>query len=132
MGFPVPLKEWFSNELKEFMQDTFASQKMRQREFFNSKAILANFDRGGALFAQDLGSSQPRTLASAVPRPCRRLSSNDRASSTCSKSLHNKMEDDMKVFITGGSGQVGSTVADLLLARGDTVLVDRQFRDWSA
>lgn len=28
----------------------------------------------------------------------------------------------MKAFITGGSGQVGSTVADLLLARGDTVL----------
>jgi UDP-glucose 4-epimerase len=28
----------------------------------------------------------------------------------------------MKVFITGGNGQVGSTVADILLARGDTVL----------
>jgi len=28
----------------------------------------------------------------------------------------------MKVLITGGSGQVGSTVADILLARGDTVL----------
>jgi UDP-glucose 4-epimerase len=28
----------------------------------------------------------------------------------------------MRVFITGGSGQVGSTVADLLLARGDTVM----------
>jgi UDP-glucose 4-epimerase len=28
----------------------------------------------------------------------------------------------MKVFITGGSGLVGSTVTDLLLARGDEVL----------
>ncbi len=28
----------------------------------------------------------------------------------------------MKVFITGGNGQVGSTVADKLLARGDTVM----------
>jgi UDP-glucose 4-epimerase len=28
----------------------------------------------------------------------------------------------MKVFITGGSGQVGSTVADMLLARGDEIL----------
>jgi UDP-glucose 4-epimerase len=28
----------------------------------------------------------------------------------------------MKVFITGGNGQVGSTVADILLARGDAVL----------
>jgi UDP-glucose 4-epimerase len=28
----------------------------------------------------------------------------------------------MKVFVTGRNGQVGSTVADLLLARGDTVM----------
>ncbi|MBX9661146.1 MAG: NAD-dependent epimerase/dehydratase family protein [Nitrospiraceae bacterium] len=28
----------------------------------------------------------------------------------------------MKVLITGGAGQVGSTVADILLARGDTVI----------
>jgi UDP-glucose 4-epimerase len=28
----------------------------------------------------------------------------------------------MKVFITGGNGQVGSTVTDILLARGDTVI----------
>ena len=28
----------------------------------------------------------------------------------------------MKVFITGGNGQVGSTVADMMLARGDTVV----------
>ena len=28
----------------------------------------------------------------------------------------------MKVFITGGAGQIGSTVADILLARGDTVM----------
>ena len=28
----------------------------------------------------------------------------------------------MKVFITGGNGQVGSTVAEMLLARGDTVV----------
>jgi UDP-glucose 4-epimerase len=28
----------------------------------------------------------------------------------------------MKVFITGGNGQIGSTVADMLLARGNTVM----------
>jgi UDP-glucose 4-epimerase len=28
----------------------------------------------------------------------------------------------MKVFVTGGSGQVGSTVVDMLIARGDTVM----------
>jgi UDP-glucose 4-epimerase len=33
----------------------------------------------------------------------------------------------MKVFVTGGSGQVGSTVSDLLLARGDEVLAIDNF-----
>src|SRR6476646_10933872 len=28
----------------------------------------------------------------------------------------------MKVFITGGAGQVGSTVADIMLARGDKIV----------
>ena len=27
----------------------------------------------------------------------------------------------MRVFVTGGAGQVGSTVIDMLLARGDQV-----------
>lgn len=46
MGFPVPLKEWFSGELKEFVSDIFTSQAHRERPFFNSSAILANFDKG--------------------------------------------------------------------------------------
>src|SRR5690242_7846964 len=33
----------------------------------------------------------------------------------------------MRAFITGGFGQVGSTVADLLLARGDSVLAIDNF-----
>src|ERR1700745_371155 len=33
----------------------------------------------------------------------------------------------MKVFVTGGSGLVGSTVSDLLLARGDEVLAIDNF-----
>lgn len=45
MGFPVPLKEWFSGELKDMVTDIFATQKNRHREFFNSDAILANFDK---------------------------------------------------------------------------------------
>lgn len=45
MGFPVPLKEWFSGELKDMVADIFATQKTRHREFFNSDAILANFDK---------------------------------------------------------------------------------------
>lgn len=45
MGFPVPLKEWFSGELKGMVEDIFSTQKTRHREFFNSDAILANFDK---------------------------------------------------------------------------------------
>jgi len=33
----------------------------------------------------------------------------------------------MRVFVTGGSGQIGSTVIDMLLARGDTVLAIDNF-----
>ena len=46
MGFPVPLKEWFSGELHGMVEDVFQTQKTRHREFFNSAAILANFDKG--------------------------------------------------------------------------------------
>ncbi len=44
MGFPVPLKEWFSGELKDLVSDIFLTQKTRHREYFNSDAILANFE----------------------------------------------------------------------------------------
>ncbi len=44
MGFPVPLKEWFAGELRDMVQDVFATQKQRQRPYFNSDAILANFN----------------------------------------------------------------------------------------
>ncbi len=45
MGFPVPLKEWFSGELRDMVSDIFFTQKNRHREFFNTDAILANFDK---------------------------------------------------------------------------------------
>jgi asparagine synthase (glutamine-hydrolysing) len=47
MGFPVPLKEWFSGELRDFIQDTFRSNRARQRPFLNAPAVLANFDSVG-------------------------------------------------------------------------------------
>lgn len=46
MGFPVPLKEWFSGELNGMVADIFSTQKTRHRAFFNSDVILANFDQG--------------------------------------------------------------------------------------
>ena len=45
MGFPVPLKEWFSGELRDMVGDVFSTQRRRQRQFFDSDAILANFDK---------------------------------------------------------------------------------------
>jgi len=43
MGFPVPLKEWFSGELRDLIEDTFRSRNARQRPFLNADAVLANF-----------------------------------------------------------------------------------------
>jgi asparagine synthase (glutamine-hydrolysing) len=47
MGFPVPLKEWFADELHDFVQDMFRSRAARSRPFMNADAILANFERAG-------------------------------------------------------------------------------------
>ncbi|MFI5015329.1 MAG: asparagine synthase (glutamine-hydrolyzing) [Hyphomicrobiales bacterium] len=44
MGFPVPLKEWFSGELEDYVRDIFVTQKTRSRPYFDSEAILANFE----------------------------------------------------------------------------------------
>jgi len=46
MGFPVPLKEWFSGELRDFVTDIFQTQKNRARPYFNTDVILKNFDKG--------------------------------------------------------------------------------------
>jgi asparagine synthase (glutamine-hydrolysing) len=43
MGFPVPLKEWFGDELKEFAADNFNSLATKNRPFINSKAVLNSF-----------------------------------------------------------------------------------------
>ena len=47
MGFPVPLKEWFADELRDFVQDMFRSRVARSRPFMNADAVLANFERAG-------------------------------------------------------------------------------------
>ena len=47
MGFPVPLKEWFSGDLHDFIQDVFRSRAARTRPFMNADAILATFENAG-------------------------------------------------------------------------------------
>jgi len=43
MGFPVPLKEWFSGELSDFVKDIFSSAAAQHRPFFNSQSIVKHF-----------------------------------------------------------------------------------------
>ena len=40
MGFPVPLKEWFQNDQKEFLMDTLTSMSRKNRPYINSKEVL--------------------------------------------------------------------------------------------
>lgn len=39
MGFPVPLKEWFGGELKDFVSDTFGRNSAQDRPFLNTQRI---------------------------------------------------------------------------------------------
>lgn len=47
MGFPVPLKEWFSGELNGFVRDILGSQSLKERGYLNQKDILAGFEQDG-------------------------------------------------------------------------------------
>lgn len=44
MGFPVPLKEWFSGPLKEFVYDIFSSQTAKTRGFYDPQKVLQNLE----------------------------------------------------------------------------------------
>jgi asparagine synthase (glutamine-hydrolysing) len=48
MGFPVPLKEWFSGGLSDLLQDVFRSDAARTRQFMNSDKVLENIGTMGA------------------------------------------------------------------------------------
>jgi asparagine synthase (glutamine-hydrolysing) len=47
MGFPVPLKEWFSGELKDFAREIFEGLRERDRAYINADAVLENFETAG-------------------------------------------------------------------------------------
>ena len=42
MGFPVPLKEWFDNDLRDFSRDIFSTMGSRSRPFINTDNVLKN------------------------------------------------------------------------------------------
>ncbi len=45
MGFPVPLKEWYQGEIKEFVSDIFSSTAARSRAFMRSDNVLKNLSK---------------------------------------------------------------------------------------
>jgi len=45
MGFPVPLKEWFDKELKDFLKDILTSMASNKRPFINSEELLKNLGK---------------------------------------------------------------------------------------
>jgi asparagine synthase (glutamine-hydrolysing) len=47
MGFPVPLKEWFSNELNDFVNEIFSDLKNSKREYLNVNEVVCNFENEG-------------------------------------------------------------------------------------
>ncbi len=47
MGFPVPLKEWYKNELKDFINDIFMSQSAKSRNLLNNEQFLLNLEKTG-------------------------------------------------------------------------------------
>lgn len=47
MGFPVPLKEWWANDLNGFVHDLFGAQKARERPYLEAKKVLDGFTEAG-------------------------------------------------------------------------------------
>jgi asparagine synthase (glutamine-hydrolysing) len=47
MGFPVPLKEWFSSDLKQFITEIFAETEKSNRPFINTGKVVNNFGNEG-------------------------------------------------------------------------------------
>jgi asparagine synthase (glutamine-hydrolysing) len=45
MGFPTPLTEWFSAEVKEFLWDVFSSKSALTRELINNRKVLDGIAR---------------------------------------------------------------------------------------
>jgi len=53
MGFPVPLKEWFSGDLKDFLHDIFSSKEAQTRGFYDAKKVLKGLE-GSSQFSRKI------------------------------------------------------------------------------
>jgi asparagine synthase (glutamine-hydrolysing) len=45
MGFPVPLVQWMKEDIKDFIFDTFSSQKALNRDLIDNKQVLASLEK---------------------------------------------------------------------------------------
>lgn len=55
MGFPVPLKEWFDHELREFVMDIFSTMAAKDRPYIKSDAVLHNFGKAARFSRKSWG-----------------------------------------------------------------------------
>jgi asparagine synthase (glutamine-hydrolysing) len=39
MGFPVPLNEWFSDSLQDYIHDTLMDERVKERGFYNMDCL---------------------------------------------------------------------------------------------
>jgi asparagine synthase (glutamine-hydrolysing) len=53
-GFPVPLGKWMHGELREFLLDTFASEKARSRPYLDPRFDAASLIETEPLFGRSL------------------------------------------------------------------------------
>ena len=47
MGFPTPINQWFQNDLRDFIMDTFNTQDAKNRDYIDSSKILEQLDKEG-------------------------------------------------------------------------------------
>lgn len=47
MGFPVPLNQWMKTDLRDFVLDTFQTQKRMDRPYFNTQKIIDAVEKEG-------------------------------------------------------------------------------------
>lgn len=47
MGFPTPINQWFKDDLRTFVLDTFNSSKAKQRDYINGNKIVDQIDKEG-------------------------------------------------------------------------------------
>lgn len=48
MGFPTPVNDWFKNDIKDFVHDTFSSSRSLSRDLVNNNVVLDNISKEGS------------------------------------------------------------------------------------